>query len=180
MKVLRRVKIKNPTKLKVGDRIKVKLPNESHTATAIKKEEDGMLFIFDQFLDKDHPINKSDTTEGGYEESYMRKFLQELSEEFPEKLKERMIPFDNGDTLQLLTIMEVCGVDERLKNCDGQIPYFKDRRNRIAERKGIDYECMWTSTVVSGTSFAIVDSSGLADDHGASLSLGVRPAFKIR
>ena len=179
MKVIRSAEIENPAELKVGDRITVELPGEVHTATAIQDEEDGMLFIFDQFLDEARPMNENGGTKGGYDASDMRKFLQELSEKFPEELKERMMPFENGDTVRLLTLPEVCGLDGDFDKCEGQIPYFKDRRNRIAERKGDSYEWMWTTTVVSGAYFALVYRNGIAASTGASFSLGVRPAFAI-
>lgn len=66
-------------------------------------------------------------------------------------------------------------------DCDGQIPWMKkDRRHRIASRKGEEYEWEWLATVVSGAAFALVGSSGAATYGSASGVLGVRPAFKIR
>ncbi len=178
MKVIREVKMK-AEKLQLGDRIKVNLPGEKHTAVAIKDEGDGMLFLFDEYLDEARPMNKSDSTNGGYDASGMRKFLRELEENFPEKLRKCMVPFENGDMLRLLTITEFCGVDKGFNSCDGQIEWMKDRRHRIASRKGAEYECGWTSTVVSGATFANVHGGGDADCLRASLPLGVRPAFKI-
>lgn len=178
MKVIREVKIK-AEKLQLGDRIKVNLPGEKHTAVAIKDEGDGMLFLFDEYLDEARSMNRSDSTDGGYDTSEMRKFLQELAGEFPEKIRKRMKAFENGDMLRLLNITEICGVDENFNNCEGQIEWLKDRKHRIACRKGKEYECGWTSTVVSGTHFAHVTRYGRADCHAASNPYGVRPAFKI-
>lgn len=178
MKVIREVKMK-AEKLQLGDRIKVNLPGEKHTAVAIKDEGDGMLFLFDEYLDEARPMNRSGSTDGGYDASEMRKFLRELAEKFPEKLRKRMAAFENGDMLRLLTITEICGIDENFNSCEGQIEWMKDQRHRIASRKGGENEWGWTSTVVSGALFAIVSWYGYADCLDASDSIGVRPAFKI-
>lgn len=178
MKVIREVKIKTE-KLEIGDRIRISLPGEEHTATAIRDEGDGMLFLFDEYLDEARPMNKQNSTDGGYDASEMRKFLQELAEVFPKKIRKRMAAFENGDMLRLLTITEMCGVYENFDRCEGQIEWMKDRRHRIARWKGAEYECGWTSTVVSGAYFAGVYRDGGANCNPASLPFGVRPAFKI-
>lgn len=178
MVVKRRVAM-HADEIKKGDRIKFKLNGSKYSATAVKVSNDRALFVFDQFLDEAMPMNENGSTEGGYEESDMRRYLQKLSEKFPEELKEHMAPFENGDHLRLLSLPEVCGLDDNFDKCSGQIPYFKDRRHRIAERKGEPYEWMWTSTVVSAASFASVHGSGSATSYGAGYALGVRPAFMI-
>lgn len=178
MKVIREIKAKTE-KPEVGDRIKIKFPKRNYMATAIKDEGDGMIFLFDEYLDEAHPMNRENSTDGGYDASEMRKFLRALTDVFPKKLRKRMVPFDNGDKLRLLTITEFCGVDKDFNSCDGQIEWMKDRRHRIASRKGKEYECGWTSTVVSGAYFALVYGHGYASCDNASYPLGVRPAFKI-
>lgn len=178
MKVIREARMK-PGKLKIGDRIKVNLPEEKHTATAIRDEGDGILFLFDEYLDKAYQMNRQNSTDGGYDASEIRKLLRELAEVFPKKLRKRMVAFENGDMLRILTITEMCGLDKDFNRCEGQIEWLEDRRNRIAYRKGKEYESGWTSTVVSGAHFANVRSDGNADRSGASYPHGVRPAFKI-
>ena len=180
MKVMREIKV-STDHFEVGDRIKVKLPGAKYTATAISDEGDGMLFILDQYLDEAMPMNRKGGTDGGYDESDMREYLQKVAEKFPDKLKKRMVRFDNGDFLRLLTLQEMCGKDEDFNDCDGQIPWMKqDRRHRIASRKGEEYEWGWLATVVSGADFALVVGDGNADCTNASNSLGVRPVFKLR
>lgn len=178
MKVIREVRIK-AKRLQIGDRIKVSLPGEEHTATAIMDEGDGMLFLFDEYLDEARPMNRQNSTDGGYDASEMRKFLRDLAEAFPKKLRKRMTAFENGDMLRLLTISEICGVDKNFNSCEGQIEWMKDRRHRIASRKGKEFEWGWTSTVVSGAYFALVHGNGHAYCTYASIPFGVRPAFKI-
>ncbi len=178
MRVNREVRIKTKH-IKVGDRIRVKLPKGRHMATAIRDEGDGMLFLFDEYLDEARQMNSRNSTDGGYYASEMRKYLKELAEAFPKKLRKRMVAFENGDLLRLLTITEMCGVDENFNDCEGQIEWMKDRRHRVACRKGGKYERGWTSTVVSGAYFADVAGYGRAYCDSASSPLGVRPAFKI-
>ena len=47
----------------IGDRIKVKLPEETHWATAYARKGTVTFFIFDNCLDEYLPMNSEDTTE---------------------------------------------------------------------------------------------------------------------
>ena len=116
MRVNREVRIKTKH-IKAGDGIRVKIPKECHMATAIRDEGDGMLFLFDEYLDEVRQMNSRNSTDGGYHASEMRKYLKELTEEFPEKLRKRMAAVENGDLLRLLTITEMCGVDKNFNRC---------------------------------------------------------------
>ena len=179
MKIKREITIHDHD-LREGDRIKVKLPNETHWATAYKKKGSVIFFIFDDCLDELRPMNKEDTTEGGYEASELRKYLIELSEQIPEKLKKKMVPDANGDYLYLLTLREVCGCNEKWEETSGQLDFFKDRRNRVATCKEDEYAYWWLRDVVSSTHFAYVIHHGHCDHNNASNALiGVRPAFAI-
>jgi len=57
---------------------------------------------------------------------------------------------------------------------DGQFPLFMFDRTKLHNRE--DY---WLRDVASATTFSLVFLSGLALAYGASLSIGVRPAFCI-
>lgn len=57
---------------------------------------------------------------------------------------------------------------------DGQFPLFMFDRTKLHNRE--DY---WLRDVSSATLFSLVDAGGSASRHGASASLGVRPAFCI-
>jgi len=166
--------------LHVGDRIKVKFPTETHWATAYKKSGSVVFFIFDDCLDELRPMNPTDTTEGGYEESELRKVLIAASEQLPEKLKKKMVPDANGDYLYLLTLREVCGCNEKWEETGGQLDFFKDRRNRVATCKADEYAGWWLRDVVSATDFAYAAAAGDCNDHHASnAAIGVRPAFAL-
>ena len=57
---------------------------------------------------------------------------------------------------------------------DGQFPLFMFDRTKLHNRE--DY---WLRDVASAPCFSRVSNGGLASSHGASISLGVRPAFCI-
>ena len=58
---------------------------------------------------------------------------------------------------------------------DGQFPLFMFDRTKLHNRE--DY---WLRDVASATAFSVVSYGGIASYSGASASLGVRPAFKIK
>ena len=179
MKVKREITMHTDT-LEVGDRIKVKFPTETHWATAYKKSGSVVFFIFDDCLDELRPMNSTNTTEGGYEDSELRKVLIAVSEQLPEKLKKKMVPDGNGDYLYLLSLREVCGYNEKFEEVSGQLDFFKDRRNRIATCKEDEYATWWLRDVVSATYFAFVYYGGSAStDNASNAHIGVRPAFAI-
>ena len=175
--VLREIETETDS-LQVGDRIKVSFSGEEHYATAIQQKDDVMLFLADDYLDDAMQMNPTDTTEGGWEESELRKRLQDIAENTD--IKDQLVPFENGDLLTLLSMEEMFGLDKDFNKCDGQIEWLKDRRHRIAERKGDSYEWGWLRSVVSASSFASVDGHGYANYSDASNAFGVRSAFMIR
>ena len=177
MKVLREIETETD-RLQVGDRIKVNYSGEKHYATAIQERGDTMLFLTDDYLDDAMQMNTEYTTEGGWEGSFLREKLQDIAENTD--IKDLLVPFENGDLLTLLSIQEMFGIDEDWNKCDGQIEWMKDRRHRIADRKGETYEWGWLRSVVSATHFALVDYYGSAAHDSASDACGVRPAFAIK
>ncbi len=182
MKVYRKIKIET-NHFQIGDRIKFKFDGSKYSATAIQQQGDEMLFVFDQFLDDARRMNATDTTDGGYDKSEMREYLHGLGNRFAKKMKKKygvqLCEGYHGDYLWLLSLQEVCGLNEGFDACDGQIPYFKNRRHRIAERRGCSYEYMWLRSVALPAYFAFVNGNGNASYSNASTSGGVRPAFKI-
>ena len=109
-------------KFEVGDQLAVTFPDREYTATAIQLVGDGeaALVLLDDFLDEPYPMNRKGGTEGGYEASDARKHLQEIAEQLPEDFKAKLIPFENGDLLRLLTLTEMTGEDENWNEADGQ------------------------------------------------------------
>lgn len=166
-------------RLQVGDKIEVQFGNETHFATAIQQKDDVMLFLTDDYLDDAMPMNPTDTTEGGWEGSELRKRLQDIAKNTD--IKDYLTPFENGDFLTLLSTQEMFGHDENYNKCDGQIEWLKDRWHRIAGRKWDAYERGWLRSVVSASTLAFVSDAGtLVGSACASAALGVRPAFAIR
>lgn len=175
MRVYRRITEENVEAFRIGDVINFTLTTgEEVEAMAMREEKDGMLFVTVDCLEEERSMNEENTTEGGYEQSELRKILNsEIYETFPEDIKEKMVPFANGDFLRLLTEDEVFG-DERLEPMN-------NRRNRIAERGAGSDEAKWwwLQDVYSAATFAFVHGYGNAGCTNASFARGVRPAFKI-
>lgn len=168
------------TEIQNGDQIRV----GHYTATCQRVTPNGAIFLLDQYLDQDYPMNRKNANKGGYEESDLRKTLQsdEVLEIFAD-WREWMAPFDNGDLLRVPFFGEIFGQeDAEYFESDGckQWPLMKDRKSRIAFRKN-RWEWGWLQNKRKGsaTGFAIVLPSGSADYLGTSVPYGVRPAFLI-
>lgn len=164
----------------VGDQIQV--GKYSATCQAITKA--GALFLLDQYLDQAYPMNAEDSNRGGYEDSDLRKTLQdeEVLKIFAD-YRDRMQPFDNGDLLRIPFFGEIFGnEDANYFEPDGceQWPLMKDRKNRIAFRNN-SWEWGWLQNKRKGSAadFCGVNYLGDAGSWDASHSFGVRPAFLI-
>ena len=178
---------------RIGDTISFAMTDgEIMDAMAVKYEPDGMIFCAVDCLATEYAMNKKDTNKGGYEASDLRKILNgEIIDRFPAEIRDRLMPFENGDLLRIPTEREIFGanvVGEEEPDTVTQWEPMKQRRNRIAMQKVTDdIEWYWLQNraklrdVVSAAAFAYVISGGVCDCYGASLSwVGVRPAFKIR
>ena len=185
MKIRRNVEIETD-KFKIGDVISFKLKNrEKVQAMAVDQKDGKTVFCFVDCLHQEYPMNQTDTTEGRYEKSILRKILnRDIIYLFPDEIKEKMIPFENGDLLKIPSEVEIFGKNEFAKEPEEgakQWEPMKDRRNRIAwqgSKTGI-FEWYWLRDVVSASGFAYVGSGGNANYTYASYSLGIRPAFQI-
>lgn len=187
MKVKRTIKT-DVDVFKVEDIIKFKLTDgEKVQAMAVQQENDGMLFCLVDCLADEYSMNDTNTNEGGYEDSDLRKKLNtKIIARFPADIKAMMVPFGNGDYLRLPTEKEIFG-----ENHYGEYesPYvqqwkpMKQRRNRIAfQGKNGNWEWYWLQNKCrdSAAHFAVVGGDGLATYSGAYSSRGVRPVFKIK
>ena len=174
MKVYRKVRMKT-NHIEVGDQIKIKLKGYgTFTATAQKADITGkeycVLFLFDNCIDR-HCMNETDTTEGGYEESDMNKYLNtEILDAFPDKIRDLMEPYDVKHTyLRLLSEEEVFG--------DDALPLMQDVKNRVCSDTEGYRAYWWLRDVANSTNFANVNNNGGANNNNASNSNGVRPDF---
>ena len=172
----------------VEDVIAFKLTDgEKIQAMAVQQENDGMLFCLVDCLADEHSMNDTNTNEGGYEGSDLRKKLNtEIIARFPADIKAMIVPFGNGDYLRLPTEKEIFG-----EHCYGgyESPYvqqwkpMKQRRNRIAfQGKNGGWEWYWLQNKCrdSAATFAYVNTGGDAGYGAASYSRGVRLVFKLK
>lgn len=170
----------------VGDIIDFTLKTgEEVSAMAMRKETDGILFVFVDCLKTEYPMNSSNTNKGGYEACLLRKKLNsEILDSFPDSLKARMKPVYKDDKLRLLTAMEVFGKNPYEDKVGGEyLSLMGDIRNRLAFQ-GKDtgaWEWYWLQNTPNDLAalFALVAGGGRAGSGLASGGRGVRPAFKI-
>lgn len=176
------------TEISVGDQIAI----GHYTATCQKITERGALFFMDQYDDDPQRMNDENTNEGGYEKSDLRRRInnEESLKDFPAHLRERLVPFENGDLIRIPTVGEMFGEKECF-NDDGtlwceddeedQLPLMVSRANRVAYRKN-EWEWGWLQNKREGSAahFALVNDSGYAYTRGASDLHGVRRAFLIK
>lgn len=178
MKVTRKVQFKT-NEICVGDQISIKLHGFGRfTATAQKITDKGILFLFDDVIAR-HPMNKTNTNEGGFDSSDMKRWLNEVVlRAFPEKLRNKV------SEITLPTYGEIFYHDDFYENFepndDEQFEMMKRRGNRVCDFE--DDWCWWwlrnaTKESVSSASFALVSLRGAAYYAYASDSFGVRPEF---
>lgn len=181
MKILRKEELElEQAGIKEGDELEIKMDDGTvFWATAIAKQDEKMLFVFNECVSK-QAVNIEGGTEGGYLKSDIRRYLNEyFFEHLPEELKTMLAPNEDGDELWLLSLKEVDGCDEHWDACEGQLDYFKSEKNRVAEYEGETWP-YWLRDVVSASAFASVYLSGHCLIYAASnTSIGVRPAFMI-
>ena len=180
MKVLRKQEIET-TNIQVGDQIVIPLAELGEfTATAHKVTDEGVMFIFDNYITC-RPMNNRSTNKGGFEKSDLKKWMDTvLLMAFPEELRDKIYG------LTLPTVGQIVGHEDEWDNknlesdSDEQLPLMKECKNRIA---CFEDQLTWgwlrnaTKEEFSSAFFAGVDDDGHAGSHGASYSVGVRPEF---
>lgn len=173
-------------KFELNDLISFKMTDgEPIEAMAVKEELDSMVFITIGCLGKEYPL-----TNGGaysYEKSIVRSALNsEILGRIPEEIRERLVPFDNGDLLRIPTEREIFGTNrygiEEPESVE-QFEAMKQRRNRIAFL-GCNGDVSWywlqNQSVSSAAGACYVNGNGGASRWYASFVLAVRPLFKIK
>lgn len=193
MKVYRTSEVLAGGKYEVGDIVSYTMEDgEEVEALAVKEEFDKhgnlcMVFMLLDCLKEECRMNRDDTNDGGYEESYLREQLKtEYLERFPVSLRLNMVPFENGDLLRIPTEREIFGENrygEEEPDTVEQFEAMKKRRNRMAlDGSNGATQAYWLQNkrVRSATGFCFVYGTGDANDYYASLSFGVRPLYRIR
>lgn len=193
MKVYRTSEVLAGGRYEVGDIVSYTMEDgEEVEAIAVKEEFDKhgnlcMVFMLLDCLKEECRMNRDDTNDGGYEESYLREQLRtKYLERFPASLRLNMVPFENGDLLRIPTEREVFGENrygEEEPDTVEQFEAMKKRRNRMAlDGSNGETQAYWLQNkrVRSATTFCIVGNYGYANGSYASNSLGVRPLYRIR
>lgn len=180
MKVLRKQEI-DTANIQVGDQMVIPLAELGEfTATAHKVTDEGVMFIFDDYVTR-RPMNNRDTNKGGFEKSDLKKWMDTvLFMAFPEELRDKIYG------LTIPTVGQIVGHEDEWDNknlepdSDEQLPLMKECKNRIA---CFEDQLTWgwlrnaTKEEFSSAIFADVGSFGGANYAVASISCGVRPEF---
>lgn len=193
MKVYRTSEVLAGGRYEVGDIVSYTMEDgEEVEAIAVKEEFDKhgnlcMVFMLLDCLKEECRMNRDDTNDGGYEESYLREQLRtEYLERFPSSLRLNMVPFKNGDLLRIPTEREIFGENrygEEEPDTVEQFEAMKKRRNRMAlDGSNGETQAYWLQNkrVRSAASFCSVSYNGNATYYYASYSFGVRPLYRIR
>lgn len=180
MKVLRKQEI-DTANIQVGDQMVIPLAElGAFTVTAHKVTDEGVMFIFDDYVTR-RPMNNRNTNKGGFEKSDLKKWMDTvLYMAFPEELRDKIYG------LTLPTVGQIVGHEDEWDNknlepdTNEQLPLMKKCKNRIA---CFEDQLAWgwlrnaTKEEFSSAAFAYVSHDGNPDYNGASNSFGVRPEF---
>lgn len=180
MKALRKQKIETAN-IQVGDQIVIPLAELGEfTATAHKVTDEGVMFIFDNYITC-RPMNNRSINKGGFEKSDLKKWMDTvLLMAFPEELRDKIYG------LTLPTVGQIVGHEDEWDNknlepdSDEQLPLMKECKNRIAcFEDGLTWGWLRNATKeeFSSASFAFVYAGGGTYCFNASGSHGVRPEF---
>lgn len=162
---------------KVGDKTTIKLCGLGEfLATVHKVTDNKVMLIFDDYVAK-RPMNESDTNNGGFEASYLNKWLHtEFIKALPYSIRGRLTD------VTIPTLGEIFDLDGKFDifeaDNDRQLPLMKQRRNRVAYHDN-EYTFGWlrnaTKKEVSAAYFALAYYDGIVYSGNASNSYGVRP-----
>ena len=170
MKVLRKQEI-DTANIQVGDQMVIPLAELGEfTATAHKVTDEGVMFIFDDYVTR-RPMKNRNTNKGGFEKSDLKKWMDTvLYMAFPEELRDKIYG------LTLPTVGQIVGHEDEWDNknlesdTNEQLPLMKKCKNRIA---CFEDQLAWgwlrnaTKEEFSSASFAIVYYYGFASYGGA-------------
>ena len=180
MKVLRKQEI-DTANIQVGDQMVIPLAElGAFTVTAHKVTDEGVMFIFDDYVTR-RPMNNRNTNKGGFEKSDLKKWMDTvLYMAFPEELRDKIYG------LTLPTVGQIVGHEDEWDNknlepdTNEQLPLMKKCKNRIA---CFEDQLAWgwlrnaTKEEFSSAYFAGVGNYGYTNYYNASYSYGVRPEF---
>ncbi len=188
-------------KVRIGDQITIQLAEFGEfTATAQKITDRGSLFMFDQYVIS-RPMNLTSTNEGGFEQSDLRKWMNdELLPLFPESLRGKI------ENLTIPTYGQIFGHDNLYSGLVepddiDRFPLMTKRINRVTDFNNDvwsnflkRFEWGWlqnrilpelpgliqpSSSKEGKSHFAAVTNTGEASSLDATDAAGVRPVFLL-
>lgn len=126
------IEVNNINEIKIGDQITIQLGKWGDFTTTVQTITDrGPLFMFDQYVIS-RPMNLTSTNEGGFENSDLRKWMnEELLPLFPESLRGKI------ENLTIPTYGQMFGWSNWYSNLepddDDQFPLITTRKSRVVD-----------------------------------------------
>lgn len=184
--------------LKSGDNIPVTLKNGEEVSFDVGKDGSGKIyFVMHNCLKERRPMNSEYTSEGGWEKSDMRRYLnEEVINLLPDELRKIIKPTkivqvwdgkrrETEDKLFLLSMTQVLGKNKKYKQIepdDTLIDIFENQRECVKEVNARGTSCYWwlrSPIPDSFGDFCSIYLDGTVFCYFANHSLGVAPAFCI-
>ena len=165
--------VNNMSELQQGDRFTFQdIDGNAHEVEVATVEDDRILVVWTHTLGKDIVWNEDGTTAGGYLNSDIRQYLNEVVyKTLPDWLKETIKQDSNGDYLRLLTKTEVF-------DGENMLDMFKNHHKRIAQEgyNGKYSDWWWLADVANSSDACDVYADVTSNPNDASRAFGVRPA----
>jgi len=165
--------VNNMSELQQGDRFAFQdIDGNTHEVEVATVEDDCILVVWTHTLGEDIAWNEDGTTAGGYLNSDIRQYLNEVVyKTLPDWFKETIKQDSNGDYLRLLTKAEVF-------DGENMLDMFKNHHKRIAQEgyNGKYSDWWWLADVASSAYACFVTHNGYSGSYDASSAFGVRPA----
>lgn len=168
----------------IGDIIRFTLlTGEAIEAQCQRVDHKGATFCLTHCLEEERPINEENTNEGGWDESDLRKWLNEkLINDFPSDIRKRMKPIYKDDLLTLPSVEDVFG-DWDYDEWEPKEEGLNNRNWPLMEKRQYRAKGNWwwerSAFYANATGFCRVNTNGYATNRYASSSIGLAPAFLI-
>lgn len=181
--IIKKVTIVNTKEdtIQIGEQIQIPIEGfGTFIATVEEVTDNTILFIFDDIVTK-RPMNETNTNDGGFKESQLYRWLQEvLLPAFPDYLRKRISELTIPTAGQIIGHENEWNSEHFESDNDEQLPLMKDRKHRMISLED-KFSWYWVQNATkkdwSSAYFAGIESGGDEYYSGASSFGGVRPAF---
>lgn len=150
------------------------------SAFAVKREEDGTIFLFSDLLDNVERMHSDDVEDIDYADTELRSWLnQTFVKQFPAEIVKEMLPFENGDFIRLPTEREILGENDYGEPEKESIQQWELMKHRMI--RGCDNWYWLQNKAIDHTKgYCCITASGDSHVLWHHLLNGIRPVFKLK